>query len=359
MTSYYPTATIREDQYGITDGEAEIGKLLASTDPEFQDLMEVLIYNTLLLRQAGCQKFGEYALGKNQGSRIDLVSGVDITEEFYQQGNWVNITSDPMGDPIRDVNITNLGILGCWRWGARIFRVAGVHVKNMTISGVEEEHGWYINLSKTSDPSIPALVWDRVLVENVGSQVLQIAYRPHETNDQEADTDPETGPIVLKGCVFKNFHLTSKDDNGNFQGGKRPAQTLNLKATPNDVFITDTIWDNTAVQQSYGCLSIEGLSNELDKLKGDGSKIDIDATHRKLVMNRCQMYTAYSQQKPMWATDIDTVWMENCHIESDGGKEPIIDLKRCRKIHIKNCTGNVDVYVDGTKVGDINQDYDS
>lgn len=355
MRTQYPTSDIRTGPYALSDAELEIAALIHTAPQELQRLLRARFAYEKRLRSVGCHKFSHVLDG---GTKLHLKSGDTISESYYQQNQWVGIKTDPMGPPIRDVLLSHFAILGSKRWGARFYRSAGVTARNMTISGVEEEHGWYANISKTADPSTPAIWWDKVLVENVGSQVGQFAYRPHETSDPEGDKDPDTGPLKFTNSLFRNFHLTTVEADGTLTGGTRPAQTLQCKATPNDVLIDSCIWDNTAVPLSFGCLMVQGFSTEKDKLKNDGSLIDIDASHRKVYMNNSEMWTAPSQQKPMWFTDLASVWIEGGHFESQGGKEPILDIERCKRVHIKGASGNLRVRIDGKDVGRIDKDYD-
>jgi len=361
MKDFIADATHRLGLPPYTTGEKSIGTYFAQMPKELQMLLTELASQRLRDRQAGAHRLSTFLPGLSDGLKIKLTSGMTIKDSYFHGNKWTGITTDSMGPAIRDVLFDNFGIFGSWRWGSRFYRAAGVTARNMTISGVEEEHGWYVNISKTLDPSVPAIWWDKVLVENVGSQCGQFVYRPHETPDIVGDTDPNTGPLKFTECVFRNFHLTSQQmgSNGNtFQiGGKRPAQTLQFKATPNDVEIVRCLWDNSAVPLSYGALTVLGRSTEKDKLKNDGSLIDIDATHRKLSLTGSQMFLAPSQQKPIWCKDIDSVLIQDCHIETAGGKEPVIDIDSCKKVYISNCTGNVKVKIDGRVVGPITQDF--
>lgn len=348
VSDFYAGATDRFFGSG-TAAERELAQL-ANKHPRAKELVRALTAERKLIREAGCQNFGEYLPGPDREDGVVSIrpkSGDRFEGQYFQQGSWVNIQHDWRKGRLTDVEFRNFAILGSWRWGARFFGVAGVKAENMTISGVKEEHGWYLNLAKTNATHIPVLDWDRVLVENIGSQVLQTVVRPHETLDFVRDTDIDTGPIRVKNSVFRNFHLTSVGEDGKNLGGKRPAQTMQLKASPNNVELRNNLWDNTAVPLSYGCLTILGKSD----------RNGVDASFRKAFVDQCVMRTAPSQQKPIWAQNIDLFRLTRSHVETMGGKEPIIQLDGVRRILIENCTGNVRLVVNGQDVGRITDGY--
>ncbi len=119
-----------------------------------------------------------------------------------------------------DAIISNSHVSNCKMWAGRVYRLAELRYDNVTIWGIEREHGLYGNMAGGlfHDPENEVAVHiDRCLFENIGGQGYQFVLeevgndtpwapnpflRINETPDWEEDVQPG-GWIICDNSIFR------------------------------------------------------------------------------------------------------------------------------------------------------------
>jgi hypothetical protein len=108
------------------------------------------------------------------------------------------------------------------KWGIRAFDVKDWVIENSIFKDIPEEHGNYFN-------AIGNVTWRNCLYFNIGSQAIQVVFRPDECLDPSLINAP--GLLHVDKCITKEC--------GKYEG-TRPSFALSFFPTGQDVLITNT-----------------------------------------------------------------------------------------------------------------------
>lgn len=157
--------------------------------------------------------------------------------------------------------LKNIYVLSGHKWGSRSHGVGSAYIENCHMANIEVEHGWYWNLADSALQNELVLFKD-CTVQNVGGQAWQFTARETETHPDNWGRMPMT---YLYKCAARNTALRP-DHRGAYaysfhqpNGEKQP----NGQFGPSENFwgeavLHECILDNTMQERSRGMLLMKG-----------------------------------------------------------------------------------------------------
>ncbi len=335
LVSFGPFGT-NPQELALTPTERAVLEKVRETGRDVDDL------STLLVQLYAESRAGEMTVGAtgpleltlwNDWGGLDVESGDTIEGVMFADGDWTGLHHSPYAGPLDDATIRNVALLHMEKWASRMYRVrSGVLVEDVTVAGVLCEHGFYFNMAGYNDEvdlEKPALVFRRCHWRDVGSQAVQLVYRPEEQDfDFEAEGDGTPGGLILvEYCLLENVGW-------NRGGSARASYALSFFATDNPVLLRRTVLDNSAQAESKGALLVE----ERWRADVEDCRFTLGVTDRPVAIFR----------------DVEVLRVTGCHFEAAGG-QAWIDVERCPDVEFSGCTGNVLIRRDGDSVAMIDE----
>lgn len=277
----------------------------------------------------------------NKWNAYEMVEGhTEIGLEFYNDW-WTGIHHSKSSGLMRDFRMQDCYIHDNKKWSSRANRIQeDVTFQSCTFQHNRDEHFIYHNTAGFG-PGVTQAEADKRVCEGIynclfddcdsqGLQFVSADGREDETPDPEFDDTPG-GRIEVLNTKF------TRTGQGVFNGNtsSRPSFTLSFFPGKHQVTLYDVIVDNSMLPKSTGGLLVQRHPS----LLVDSLSLDFPSGDRSL---------AKIEETPLVRIKGGRWW----------GSRPV-NINKCGDVKIEGVESNVDLYVDGKRIGRLSDGYSS